>query len=116
MKKKYTAKDLDVHIYGRGRNKNFIMYTDFTKDKNGPRWHTRVYPDIEGNKAKAIKQALNWLNRDNVPCPWIYWESPRKISITYNQFKEAPRNFYETDERGLPLNDDKMTGGIRVHI
>jgi hypothetical protein len=104
MTKKYKESDLDIHIYGSGRNKSFIMYTDFKRVEGvGPQWHTRVYPDIEGNKTKAVKQALRWLNKLYPSEPWIYKNHPRKIAITYNQFREAPRSFYETDERGESL-------------
>jgi len=105
--KKYKKSDLDIHIYGHGRNKTFIIYTDFTIDKNGPRWHKRVYPDIEGNKAKATKQALNWLNDTDIEKPWIYRNSPKKIMITYNQYREAPRRFCETNEKGISLISDE---------
>lgn len=105
--KKYTKADLDVHIYGRGKNKRFIIYTDFEQAENlGPRWHTRVYPDIEGNQAKAIRQALDWLNRtgDNiVEEPYIIRNSPKKLQIVFNQYKEAPERFFETDEKGNKL-------------
>jgi len=94
--KKYSVKDLNIHVYGRGFNKKFIMYTDFTHTpEDGPRWHTQVYPDIEGNKAKATKQALRWLNSGK----WDYYNiftGQKKISIVYN----GPQYYCETDGKG----------------
>ena len=84
MPKKYKASDLDIHEYGRGHNKLFIMYTDYIYTEGvGPRWHTRVYPDVQGNKAKAVKEALGWLNGDTVGEPWVMRNSPKKVLIAY---------------------------------
>lgn len=84
MNKIYKKSDLDVHTYGHGRNKNFVIYTDYDYILGeGQSWSTRVYPDIEGNKEKAIKQALEWLNAGDVGEPWIIRNSRKKISLTY---------------------------------
>ena len=100
MKKKYKASDLNIHAYGGGHGKLFIMYTDYTyEDGVGPRWHTRVYPDICGNKAKAVKQALRWLNTMDVPAPNVVRNSPKKLGLVYNQFGR-PDFFFETDDKG----------------
>lgn len=101
MTKKYKKADLDIHTYGRGRNKRFIMYTDFTHESgNGPRWHTQVYPDIEGNKEKATQQALRWLNDPSVHSRFaVYTNNPRKIQIVY----DGPARYSETDCDGEPL-------------
>ena len=99
--KKYKAKDLNIHIYGNGRNKKFIMYTDYEyQDGIGPRWHKRVYPDIEGNKAKAVKQALKWLNDEELSNRFAVFTNPTKIFIAY----DGPSCFSETDNRGLDLH------------
>lgn len=83
-KKKYKADDLNIHTYGSGHDKVFIMYTDFEQiEGQGPRWYTRAYPDIRGNKAKATKQALKWLNEDTIGEPYIVRNSPKKILIQY---------------------------------
>jgi len=114
MDRKYRKSDLDVHTFGHGRNKCFVIYTDYTYGDEigpGPRWHTRVYPDIQGNKTKATNQALRWLNNGDVPEPWVYKNKPRKLMITYNQYKEAPLHFYETDNIGIPI-DESDCGGI----
>lgn len=81
MTKKYKASDLDVHEYGRGHKKLFVMYTDYHDN----RWHTRVYPDVRGNKARAVKEALDWLNNTErgVGEPWVMRNSPKKIQIAY---------------------------------
>lgn len=84
MTKKYKKSDLDIHSYGKGHGKLFIMYTDFEYiEGKGPGWSTRVYPDITGNKAKATKQALDWLNGNEVGRPYVVRNSRKKISITY---------------------------------
>ena len=84
MATKYKASDLNVHIYGRGRKKLFIMYTDYTYENGvGPRWHTRVYPDVRGNKANAIREAIKWLNENEIGEPWVVRNSPKKISLGY---------------------------------
>ncbi len=84
MAKKYRKSDLDVHIYGHGRDKLFIMYTDYDYIQGeGPGWSTRVYPDIRGNKTNAVRQALAWLNDGSVGEPWIVRNSRKKISLTY---------------------------------
>ena len=86
MTKQYKASDLNVHEYGRGHKKLFIMYTDYNYDPvYGPRHSTRVYPDVQGNKANAIKEALDWLNNTErgVGEPWVIRNSPKKIQIVY---------------------------------
>lgn len=97
MTKKYKASDLNIHIYGRGRNKKFIMYTDFNEDGN--RWHKKVYPDMEGNKAKATKQALKWLNSPELSAKYAVFEGETKVSIAYG----GPSCYSETDYTGLSL-------------
>lgn len=84
--KKYKASDLNVHEYGTGHRKLFVMYTDYKEDEDGsPRWYTRVYPDVRGNKANATKEALDWLNNTErgVGEPWVMRNSPKKIQIAY---------------------------------
>lgn len=82
---KYKAVDLNIQEYGNGRKKLFIMYADYTyEDGIGPRWHTRVYPDVRGNKANAVKEALEWLNGDTVGEPWVMRNSPKKIQLAYH--------------------------------
>ena len=84
FKRLYVKNELTVETYGRGHDKVFIVYTDYTHDsETGPRWHTRVYPDIKGNKAKATQQALKWLNEGNVGEPWVVRNSPSKIFLSY---------------------------------
>jgi hypothetical protein len=90
-KNKYTVDDLNVHIYGRGRNKKFIMYTDY--DSNINKWYTRVYPDIEGNKVKAIRQVLRWLNNPSMSIKYAVFTEATKISLSY----DGPLNYSETD-------------------
>jgi hypothetical protein len=100
MSKKYKASDLNIHAYGRGHGKRFIMYTDFIYEEGiGPRWHTRVYPDICGNVTKAVTQTLRWLNKMNVPSPNVVRNSPEKLALVYNQFG-CPNSYFETDDKG----------------
>jgi len=96
-KNKYTKKDLCVHTYGRGRDKKFIIYTDFIKKDT--RWHTTVYPDIEGNKENAIHQALYWLNSKD-PSMYNVFYGATKIAIAYN----GPTTYCQTDGTGFPLD------------
>ena len=103
MDKKYKKSELTVQTFGHGKNKMFIIFTDFVKDeKKGPRWYTRAYPDIEGNKAKATSQALKWLNSGQVPEPWVIKDSPVKFPLQYNQYG-CPEYLYETDFNGSRL-------------
>lgn len=82
--KKYKVKDLNVHTYGSGRNKKFIIYTDYEySDTTGPIWHTKVFPDIEGNKAKAIKESLYLLNSDTIFKPFFVKTGDFKVQISY---------------------------------
>lgn len=97
--KLYKKSDLNVQTYGSGKKKKFIIYTDFEETDRGPVWNTRVYPDIQGNKKNAIKQSLDWLNRENIPEPWVVRNSPRKISLTYYGMESTDR-YFETDSRG----------------
>lgn len=83
MKKKYKKSDITVLEYGRGRNKKFILYTDYEETPNGP-WHTRIYPDITGNKIKAVLQALTWLNDKEVGEPLVVRNKPSKLFISYS--------------------------------
>ena len=83
MTKKYKKTNLEVHTYGTGRNKKFIIYTDYEPTDNGP-WHTRIYPDIRGNTAKAVLQAIDWLNDESVGEPWIVRNKPSKFFISYS--------------------------------
>ena len=84
MTKKYTKADLQVEIYGNGRKKLFVMYTDYEYiPGEGHGWSTRVYSDFRGNKANAIKQALDWLNTGDVGEPWIVRNNRKKISLVY---------------------------------
>ena len=85
MTKKYKKSDLTALAYGSGHNKRFIIYTDYKELPNtrGP-WHTRVYPDVRGNQAKAIAEALDWLNNEEIGEPWIYRNNPSKFFIAYN--------------------------------
>ena len=108
--KTYKKSDLRVQTYGSGRHKMFIAFTDYeVVDKIGRRWHTRVYPDIEGNKSKATKQALQWLNRTEelVPSPWVVRNSPVKLPFQYNQYG-YPEYSYETDFDGTPFDFYKI--------
>lgn len=98
--KKYKKSELDVHTYGRGRDKKFIIYTDYKyTEGEGPRWNTTVYPDIEGNKERAIKQALNWLNNPECWKQYAVFQGPTKISIAYG----GPQTYSETDADGFDL-------------
>ena len=85
MKRKYKKSDVVVIAYGSGRNKRFIIYTDYEELPNtrGP-WHTRVYPDVRGNQMKAVLEALEWLNEGTIGEPWIYRNSPSKFFLSYN--------------------------------
>lgn len=96
LKNKYTEKDLDVHTYGRGRDKKFIAYTDYSEKEN--RWRKTVYPDIEGNKAKVVAQVLRWLNSKS-PLKYAVFNGETKIAIVYNE----PPTYCETDGTGVPL-------------
>jgi len=82
-KKKYRISELQVMAYGTGRNKRFIIYTDYMETVNGP-WHTRVYPDVRGNAKEAVKEALDWLNNREIGEPWVYRNKPSKFFIAYN--------------------------------
>ena len=85
MRKKYKKSDLQVLTYGKGRSKLFIVYTDYEElpNSNGP-WNTRVYPDVRGNKADAIAEALHWLNDDcGVGAPWVVKNKPSKLFVAY---------------------------------
>lgn len=84
MTKKYKKSDLDVHTYGSGRKKLFIVYTDYEHNDYGGKYHTRVYPDIRGNKTEATKQALEWLNGNEVGEPWVVKGKASKIFISYS--------------------------------
>ncbi|MFA6569989.1 MAG: hypothetical protein WCT77_01995 [Bacteroidota bacterium] len=85
MKKRYKKSELEIHTYGGGRNKKFIVYTDFVRDYYGSRTsYTRVYPDVKGNKANAIKEALDWLNNKDIYEPWIVRNKPCKFLIQYS--------------------------------
>lgn len=102
---KYRKEDLEVHTYGNGRGKKFIIYTDFIRDETGARWHTQVYPDIEGNTGKAIKQALNWLNNDGIKKDFaIVKNNPSKVSIVYH----GPEYYSETDNHGYCIRTDEL--------
>lgn len=94
---KYIADDLNIHIYGRGRNKKFVMYTDYDESIN--KWHTRVYPDIEGNKAKAVRQTLRWLNNPSMWMKYAVFTGETKVSICY----DGPSSYSETDANGNSL-------------
>ncbi len=65
----------------------------------GPKWHTTVYPDIEGNKERATKQALAWLNNPDCWKQYSVFQGPTKISIAYN----GPPTYSETDADGFDL-------------
>src|SRR3972149_10136648 len=78
---KYKKSDLEIHAYGSGRNKCFIMYTDY--DSKEYRWNTKVYPDINGNKAKAVAQVLRWLNNPDIHNRAPIVKGFTKVSITY---------------------------------
>ena len=96
---KYKKSDLEIHAYGSGRNKCFIMYTDY--DSKEYRWNTKVYPDINGNKAKAVAQVLRWLNNPDIHNRAPIVKGFTKVSITYTG---SPEYYYETDGDGKDLD------------
>jgi len=91
--KKYRLVDLNVHPYGHGSYKRFIVFTDFNKTLH--KWETKVYPDIEGNKANATRQALRWLNSEDQSRYHIF-HTPSKIPLQY----DGPQTYAETDNKG----------------
>lgn len=104
--KMYKKSELHVQEFGRGREKRFVIYADYEKIEGfGPRWNTVVHPDIDGNKSRAVKQALNWLNRtgdDEVRYPYIQRDMNTKLSLVYSR-TNPPTRYYETDDEGCSL-------------
>lgn len=84
MVKQYKKSDLTVIDYGSGRKKLFIIYTDYEHNDYGGRYFTRVYPDVRGNKSEALKQAIDWLNKNIVGEPWVVRNKESKIFISYD--------------------------------
>jgi hypothetical protein len=74
--------EFQICEYGKGKQKLFIIYTDYKMTDNGP-WHTRIYPDVRGNKSKAIKQAIQWLIMESVGEPKIIRNKPSKLFLDY---------------------------------
>lgn len=94
---RYTENDLTTITYGEGKNKKFIIYTDWNNIDGY--YMKRVYPDIETNKSLAIQQALRWLNSTDSK-KYNISVGPSKIYVGYSSpFK----NYCETDWSGISL-------------
>lgn len=99
----YKKSELHVQEFGRGREKVFVIYADYID--NLRTWDTVVHPDIIGNKSRAVRQAINWLNRtgDNeVFYPYIQRDMNTKLAMVHSQ-TNPPKNYYETDHEGCDL-------------